>query len=59
VGLYYAFYVLVKQDPISKINNAKRAGGVAQTVDHLPSKWKALSSALRIAKEVLLCIFYK
>jgi hypothetical protein len=34
----------IKGDPISKITNAKRAGGVAQRVEHLPSKHKALSS---------------
>jgi hypothetical protein len=27
-----------KQDPISKITKAKRARGVAQVVEHLPSK---------------------
>jgi hypothetical protein len=34
-----------KQDPISKITNAKRAGGVAQVVELLPSKCKALNSS--------------
>jgi hypothetical protein len=31
-----------KQDPVSKITRAKRARGVAQTVEDLPSKCKAL-----------------
>jgi hypothetical protein len=30
-----------KQDPTSKVNRAKRAGGVAQAAEHLPSKYKA------------------
>jgi hypothetical protein len=30
-----------KQDPISKITKAKRAGGMAQAVEHLPIKHKA------------------
>jgi hypothetical protein len=34
----------IKQDSISKITKAKRAGDVAQVVEHLPSKGKALSS---------------
>jgi hypothetical protein len=34
----------IKWDPISKITNTKRAGGVAQVVEHLPSKFEALSS---------------
>jgi hypothetical protein len=33
-----------KQGPISKITKAKRAGGVAQAAEQLPSKCKALSS---------------
>jgi hypothetical protein len=32
-----------KQDPISKITRAKRAGGGAQAAKHLPSKHKVLS----------------
>jgi hypothetical protein len=39
-----------KQDPISKITRAKKAGGVAQAVEHLPSKCKTLSSKPSIAK---------
>jgi hypothetical protein len=35
-----------KQDLVSKINKAERAGGVAQAVDRLPSKCEALSSNL-------------
>jgi hypothetical protein len=31
-------------DPISKITRAKRVGGIAQAVECLPSKHKALSS---------------
>jgi hypothetical protein len=30
-------------DPISKINKRKIAGGVAQVIDYLPPKHKALS----------------
>jgi hypothetical protein len=33
-----------KQDPIFKITRAKRAGGMAQTAKHLPSKQDILSS---------------
>jgi hypothetical protein len=34
------------QDPISeKTQNKKRAGGVAQVVEHLPSKYEAVSSS--------------
>jgi hypothetical protein len=32
-------------DPISKIPNTKRAGGVAQVVEHLLSKCEALGSS--------------
>jgi hypothetical protein len=32
-----------KQDPITKITRAKKAGGVAKVVEHLPPKCKALS----------------
>jgi hypothetical protein len=32
------------QDPVSKLTTAKRAGRVAQVVEYLPSKCKALSS---------------
>jgi hypothetical protein len=34
----------IKQGPISKITNAKRADGLAPGVEHLPSKCEALSS---------------
>jgi hypothetical protein len=34
----------IKQDPISKITNLKRTGGVAQVVENLPSKCEALNS---------------
>jgi hypothetical protein len=33
-----------KQDPISKITRATRATGMAQVVEHLPSKKEALHS---------------
>jgi hypothetical protein len=33
-----------KQNPISKITRAKRIGGMAQAVEYVPSKHKALSS---------------
>jgi hypothetical protein len=32
------------QDPITKVTRVKRAGGVAQAVEHFPSKHKALST---------------
>jgi hypothetical protein len=32
------------QDPIQKITKAKRAGSVAQVLECLPSKYKALNS---------------
>jgi hypothetical protein len=35
--------LVINQDPISKITNAKWVGGLAQVVEHLPSKFKALS----------------
>jgi hypothetical protein len=34
----------IKRDPLSKINKAKRAGGVAQVVEHLPHNCEALNS---------------
>jgi hypothetical protein len=40
-----------KQDPISKINRAKRAGGMVQVVEHLPRKLKVLSSKSRTTKK--------
>jgi hypothetical protein len=40
-----------KRDPISKITRAKRAGGVAQVVEPLPSKCKALSSNPKTKKK--------
>jgi hypothetical protein len=33
-----------KRDLISKITRGKRAGGMTQAVEYLPSKYKALSS---------------
>jgi hypothetical protein len=56
----------IKRDPISKITSAERVGGVAQVVEHLPSKvlgsnptitekkkkgWLALSSNPTITKK--------
>jgi hypothetical protein len=47
-----------KQGPISTITRAKRAGGGAQTVSDLPSKYEALSSNPSTTKKVLLqCVF--
>jgi hypothetical protein len=34
----------IEQDTISKLTRAKRAGGMAQAVDFLPSKWEVMSS---------------
>jgi hypothetical protein len=39
-----------KQHPISKTTRAKRGGGVAQVIECLPTKCKALSSNPRTAK---------
>jgi hypothetical protein len=41
------------RDPILKIPNThkKKAGGVAQVVECLPSKYKAMSSNSRMAKK--------
>jgi hypothetical protein len=41
----------IKRDPISKITNAERAGGVSQMVEHPPSKCKALTSKLYLGLE--------
>jgi hypothetical protein len=30
-----------KQDPTSKITIAEKAGGMAEVVEHLPSKWSS------------------
>jgi hypothetical protein len=38
---------IIKQDPISKLTNSKRAGRVAQVVEYLPSKCEGLSSSLQ------------
>jgi hypothetical protein len=40
----------VKQDPMSKISNAERAGRVAQEVEHLPGKREAMSTHFSITK---------
>jgi hypothetical protein len=40
-----------KQDPISKITREKRTGGIAHTVEYLPSKHEALSSNHSIIKK--------
>jgi hypothetical protein len=42
-----------KRDPISKIPRAKRAGGVAQVVQHLCSKCEALSLSPRTANKYI------
>jgi hypothetical protein len=34
----------IKRDPVSKITNIKRADGMVQVVEYLPTKCKALSS---------------
>jgi hypothetical protein len=34
----------IKQDAILKTTNAKRAGGVSQVLEYLPSKWTLRSS---------------
>jgi hypothetical protein len=34
----------IKQDPASKITKAKRAGSMAQAIEYLPIKCKALNS---------------
>jgi hypothetical protein len=39
----------IKRDLVSKIANTKRASGVTQVVECLPSKQKALSSTASIA----------
>jgi hypothetical protein len=41
----------IKRDPISKITKTKRAGGVAQVVECLPTKCKALSSKSKKKKK--------
>jgi hypothetical protein len=42
----------IKQDHVSKINNAKRANGVAQVVYLLPSNWRILSSTAVLQKQI-------
>jgi hypothetical protein len=39
------------QDPVSKIIRSKKAGGLAQVVEHLPSKCAALISNPSTAKQ--------
>jgi hypothetical protein len=40
------------QDPISKITKAKRASGVAQVIEHLPSEHEGLTlSTTKVKKE--------
>jgi hypothetical protein len=36
--------VITMRPYLKKINKAKRAGSMAQVVEHLPSKWKTLNS---------------
>jgi hypothetical protein len=40
-----------KQDPISKITREKRVAGMAQTVQHVLSKYETLISNLTITKQ--------
>jgi hypothetical protein len=40
----------IRQDLVSKITKAKRVGGMAKVVEHLPSKWEALRSNPGTAK---------
>jgi hypothetical protein len=40
----------INQDLISKVAKAKKVGGVAQVVEHLPSQLKALSSTTNTIK---------
>jgi hypothetical protein len=42
-----------KWDPFSKITRAKMAGGVAQVIEHLPSKCEVLSSNFSNANKKL------
>jgi hypothetical protein len=42
------------QGPIQKVAKAKRAGGVVQVVEHLPSKYKALSSSAHISRKEII-----
>jgi hypothetical protein len=35
---------IVPRDPVLKVNNTKRADGMTQVVEHLPSKCEALST---------------
>jgi hypothetical protein len=44
MGIAVQASLVMKQDPISKITKAERAGGVTQVVEHLLSKCDALSS---------------
>jgi hypothetical protein len=41
-----------KWGPISKTARARRAGGVAQAIEHLPSKHEATNSNPSIAKKI-------
>jgi hypothetical protein len=41
----------IKQDPISKIINAKRAGGVAQVAAHLHKVLRAIPSTIKKKKK--------
>jgi hypothetical protein len=44
------------RDPISKITIAKRAGGMAQAVERLPTKHKALNSNHSTSKNIAIVI---
>jgi hypothetical protein len=40
----------IRQERVSKITKAKRVGGMAKVIEHLPSKWEALRSNPGTAK---------
>jgi hypothetical protein len=46
----------IKQNPISKITNTKRAGRVGQMIECLPSKQKVLYSTPHTAKIIVYSI---
>jgi hypothetical protein len=50
-GQWFRLAWAKKRDPTSKITKAKRAGDRAQVVEHLPCKYKAVSSNLGAAKK--------
>jgi hypothetical protein len=48
-----------KQNPVSEITKAKRAGSVAQVVEFLPSKLKSLSSNPELQKNKYIKVIIK